>query len=1034
MGFIHLRSHSCYSFLRGLPTPHELAQAAAGMGMSALGLTDHHGLTGAIEFYDACQQAGIKPILGLEVEAALPHEMDDVKPGSLILLALDMIGWRSLCRISSSLTGDNDVLPFDRLAGENAGLLCLTGGRRGALAQLTNSRQRQQAEGWASSLSELFGDRLYIELQKHSPEDIEICVNLTTLAHRLHIPTVATHNIHYLRPDQAHLQQVQTAIRLICPLKDINLTETAAPEAYFFQPQEMAVRMPNFPQALAASQEIAERCHLELPLGLPHFPNVSLPDGMSSQDLLNQKAQAGAIKLYGQITPEIQARIEHELSVIGEYGYTSLFLIVEEILNFARQEGIPFSSRGSAASSLVAHCLGITSPDPIRLNLYFERFLNPARATPPDIDTDLCSRRRDEVIRFVYHRFGEDRVATICTVNRFRSRSALREVAKAYGLPPAEVSLLADSLPYRWFAPSRRAGNKDDPFAELTERYSTPTHQSIFKDAAALIGLPHHLSVHPGGVVISPGPLTDLAPTQVATKGVIITQFDLDSIERLGLVKIDLLGIRGLTVLGDVVGIIAKEKPPEGSQPGKSMLTKILETIPEADPAVSDMVSRGRTIGCFQIESPGMRATLKEIKARSVDDIMVALSLYRPGPLTGGLKDSFVKRYLGKEATEQLHPALSTLLADTYGVILYQEQVLRIAHELAGLTLAEADMLRRAMSHFDPGKQMQTLKERFVAGAWERNQVSEDIANRIWELMAAFAGYGFPKAHAASYAQISWRSAWCKTHYPAFFMAAVLANWGGYYSQRVYTNEARRLGLKLRPPQINHAEREFSVKILDGELVLFMGLDQVRDLTQRTQMAIVQNRPFSSLADFLRRVDPRLVEAENLVKVGAMEDIGTIPVLLRQLKQGGWQGGQLSLFSMDESGQEDWSLVEKVTAQEELLGTSVIAHPLEQVEQQITAAGALTTVEAASRLEQHVRVAGMRQTWRRSRTTRGDYIYFMSLEDLEGMLDVVITAEVYRRSKAALSTAGPYVVEGLVDLDNQRGEPFIRAEKIWALK
>src|SRR4030043_529360 len=401
MGFIHLRSHSCYSFLRGLPTPHEVAPAAAGMGMSALGLTDHHGLTGAIEFYDACQQAGIKPILGLEVEAALPHEMDDVKPGSLILLALDMIGWRSLCRISSSLTGDNDVLPFDRLAGENAGLLCLTGGRRGALAQLTNSRQRQQAEGWASSLSELFGDRLYIELQKHSPEDIEICVNLTTLAHRLHIPTVATHDIHYLRPDQAHLQQVQTAIRLICPLKDINLTETAAPEAYFFQPQEMAVRMPNFPQALAASQEIAERCHLELPLGLPHFPNVSLPEHMSSQDLLNQKAQAGAIKLYGQITPELQARIEHELSVIGEYGYTSLFLIVEEILNFARQQGIPFCSRGSAASSLVAHCLGITSPDPMRLNLYFERFLNPARATPPDIDTDLCSRGRDLLIRHV---------------------------------------------------------------------------------------------------------------------------------------------------------------------------------------------------------------------------------------------------------------------------------------------------------------------------------------------------------------------------------------------------------------------------------------------------------------------------------------------------------------------------------------------------------------------------------------------------------------------------------------------------------
>ncbi len=1034
MGFIHLRSHSYYSFLRGLPSPQELAQTAAGMGMPALALTDHHSLSGAIEFHDACTQVGIQPILGLEVEAAPSQGLENIASGILTLLATDMAGWRSLCRISSSLAGDETTLPFDRLARENHGLLCLTGGRRGALAKLVASRQRKLAEDWSSHLREIFTDRLYVELQNHAPEDDELCVNLTTLAHRLHLPTVATHDIHYLAPDQAHLQEVQTAIRLICPLKELNPTVTAPPRAYFCSPQELAQRMPNFPQALEATQEIAKRCQLELPLGILHFPEPPLPAGMTIQDILRQKALAGAGKLYRHITPELQTRLDHELAVIGEYGYSSLFLIVEEILNFARQEGIPFSSRGSAASSLVAHCLGITSPDPIRLNLYFERFLNPARATPPDIDTDLCSRRRDEVIRFVYQRFGEDRVATVCTINRFRSRSALREVAKAYGLPAEEVSTLADSLPYRWFGPSSRGSGKEEPFAELSERYRSPSHQSMFTDAAALIGIPHHLSVHPGGVVISPGPLTDLAPTQVASKGVTITQFDLESIERLGLVKIDLLGIRGLTVLGDVVGIIAKEKNAEYSSAGKSMLTEILENIPGTDPAVSQMVSQGRTIGCFQIESPGMRATLKEVKARSMDDIMVALSLYRPGPLSGGLKDAFVKRHLGKEATEHLHPALKPLLADTYGVILYQEQVLRIAHELAGLSLADADMLRRAMSHFDPGKQMQTLKEKFVAGAWERNEVPEGIANRIWELMAAFAGYGFPKAHASSYAQVSWRSAWCKTHYPAFFMAAVLANWGGYYSQRVYMNEARRLGLKLRPPQINHAGREFSVKVLEGGPVLFMGLDQVRDLTQRTQSAILHNRPFSSLADFLRRVDPRPVEAENLVRVGALEDMGTIPDLLYQLEHGSGKSGQLSLFSMDGSSHEDWSLAQKVEAQEDILGTGVIAHPLEQVGKQIAAAGALTTVDAASRLEQNVRVAGMRQIWRRSRTTRGEAIYFMSLEDLEGMLDVVITAEVYRRSKAALSTAGPYVVEGQVELDRQRGEPFIRAERIWALK
>ena len=1034
MGFVHLRTHSYYSFLRGLPSPKVLAEAATNARMEALGLTDHHSLSGAIEFFDACQAAGIRPILGLEVDTSLPQVIEPVEPGCLILLAMDMTGWRSLCRISSALAGDEDRLSLEKLEVETAGLLCLTGGRRGLLTRLVASRQYSLAESWISRLSEMFPDRLYIELQNHTPDDIELCLSLTALGHRLRIPTVATHDIHYLTPDQAHLQQVLTAIRLIRPLHELTSTMIAPPEAYFVSPQEMNQRLPNYPQALETTQQVAGRCQVELPLGVLHFPEVSLPQGISSQQVLNQKARVGAIRLYGEITPQLQARLDHELGVINEYGYSSLFLIMEEILNFARQQGIPFSSRGSAASSLVAHCLGITSPDPIRLNLYFERFLNPARATPPDIDTDLCSRRRDEVINYVYQRFGEDQVATVCTINRFRSRSALREVAKAYELPAEEVSFLANSLPYRWYGPSGRAGVRRDPFANLPGRFRSPTHQAIFKDATELIGLPHHLSVHPGGVVISPGALTDLAPTQVAAKGVVITQFDLESIERLGLVKIDLLGIRGLTVLGDVLEVVAEEKTNGSLFAGPSELTEILETIPTDDPEVSQLVREGQTIGCFQIESPGMRSTLKEVRARSVDDIMVALSLYRPGPLTGGLKDAFVRRHLGREATEYLHPALSTLLADTYGVILYQEQVLRIAHELAGFSLADADLLRRAMSHFDPGKQMQTLQQKFVTGVWERSQVPEDIAIRIWELMAAFSGYGFPKAHAASYAQVSWRSAWCKVHYPAFFMAAVLANWGGYYSQRVYMTEARRMGLKLRPPEVNYAGQEFSVRLKDGELVLFMGLDQVRELTQRAQTAIINNRPFKSFEDFLTRVDPRQAEVENLVRVGALQDFGTTPALLQQLEHGGWQGGQLSLFSLKENEVEDWDLAQKVSAQEEILGMGVDAHPLELVEQQISAVGALTTVEAASRLERHVRVAGMRQTWRRSITTRGDYIYFMSLEDLDGMLNVVITADVYRRSKKALSTAGPYVVEGMVSLDNQRGEPFIRAERIWSLK
>jgi len=770
-------------------------------------------------------------------------------------------------------------------------------------------------------------------------------------------------------------------------------------------------------------------------------------------EVLRMKAFEGARIRYGEIKPQIRRRLEHEFTVIEESGYATIFLVMEEIIQYTRESSILVSSRGSAASSLVAHCLGITDPDPLELNLYFERFLNPARSSPPDIDTDLCSRRRDEVIEFVYSSFGADRVAMVCTINRYRRRSALREVAKVHGLAPKEIKILVDQLPRRgWGAPNRIA-QEEHPYSELEMRFSSPTYQEIFADAEAILGIPRHLSIHPGGMVIAPGPITDLVPTQKASKGVVITQFDLESIEQMGLVKIDLLGIRGLTVLNDVGVAILGNYENIRSDSNKDKVSIIgdqvtsslgvLDSIPEADEPTTETVRNGRTIGCFQIESPGMRATLKEIQASSKDDIMVALALYRPGPLTGGLKDAFVRRHLGLEEVKHLDPALGRLLEDTYGVILYQEQVLRIAHELAGLSLAESDLLRRAMSHFDPGKQMETLKEKFVAGAFNRSNVPEEIGERVWELMAAFAGYGFPKAHAASYAQVAWRSAWCKTHYPEVFMAAVLANWGGYYRQSVYLTESRRMGLSVRPPHVNFAQREFSMSYIDSQPVLFMGLDQVRDLTKRTQLRILQLRPFGSFPDFLTRVDPRRVEAENLVKVGALQGMGTIPKLLDHLGTGGWRRGQLSLFEIDQTifstnsdgvqVEADWSVTDKVAAQETVLGTGVDAHPLELASEAISKAGAVTTVEAVVMVGQRVRVAGMRQTWRRGSTNRGERLYVMSLEDLEGMLNAVLLANEYQRYRREISDSGPYVVEGQVEIDQRVSEPYIRVERIWRL-
>jgi DNA polymerase-3 subunit alpha len=580
------------------------------------------------------------------------------------------------------------------------------------------------------------------------------------------------------------------------------------------------------------------------------------------------------------------------------------------------------------------------------------------------------------------------------------------------------------------------------PFAELRNAHASPAHQRIFDEAEALLKLPRHLSVHPGGVVVAPGPLTDLVPVmRSGSKGVTITQFDLDAVEAFGLVKIDLLGIRGLTVLGDVAEFIQASRP--GEYPGPLI---VLDSTPTDDPQTSERVESGGTIGCFQIESPGMRATLREIHARSQDDIMAALALYRPGPLSGGLKEAFVRRFKGEEPVEHLHPALAPLLDETFGVILYQEQVLRIVNSLAGFSLAEADLLRRAMSHFDPGKQMQYLRQKFVAEAQARNGVPMETGNQIWEMMAAFAGYGFPKAHAASYAQVSWRSAWCKTHYPGEFMAAVLANWGGYYSQRVYLTEARRLGLAIRPPHVNFSGRNFIyVRDEKGTKVLFMGLDQVKGLTRRTMARILVGRPYRTLEDFLSRADPRPQEAADLARVGALQGFGTIPDILRGVEgRASRKGfvaaqpeGQLSLFEYPiggiepgEAGKEDWTQDQKIAAQEELLGVSLEAHPLELVAEKIRAAGAISTLEAAGRLGQRVTVAGLRQSGHRSRTAKGESMMFLTLEDLSGMLDVVLFPDAYRRAREVIHGSAPLLVTGMVEMDASRGEPLMRADKV----
>jgi len=1028
-----LTVHSSYSLLEGVNPPAALAARASEAGCTSLVLCDHNLLTGAVEFTLACRKSGVKPIFGLEIEIATGNSRNRHEPISrLSLLAESEKGWANLCKLSSLANlEDGRPITLTELSEHTQGVICLTGGVYG----IANLVLRQGAPGEISvpleELKRIYQGNLYFRLTSH-PSLVEEERILLPLMVQAGIPPVLAPEIMYLDKSDELVHRMLSAIRCSTTTDKVRAIHGYTKNAFFPGPEILQIAANQNPKAFEIAQEIQDRCNFQVPFGIPRFPAIPLPQGLTVSQALRERAYTGAKSIYSDLTPEITQRLDYELNIIAGLGYDPIFLVMEELLNFARKQGILFSSRGSAASSLVAHCLGITFPDPIRLSLYFERFLNPARTSPPDIDTDIDSRRRDEVIHHCFEKYGEDRVAMVATINRFRPRSAVGEAAKAMGFSPVEARKLAAELPYSFFA-SRVNG--DDPdgeenvFRDVAARYPDLRHQELFTNAARILGLPRHLSVHPGGVVISPGPMTDLVPVmRSGGKGVQISQFDLESLAYLGLVKIDLLGIRGLTVMADVMKAIHSWSKADYSSPAE-----IMAAIPLDDNDTGQIIATGKTIGCFQIESPGMRTTLKSIHARTPDDVMAALALYRPGPIRGGLRDAFIRRHNGEEAVTHLHSSLERTLGDTNGVILYQEQVLRIAHEIGGLTLTESDLLRRAMSHFDPGKQMKLLKDKFIQGTGELHSIPTDLAEQIWEMMAAFAGYGFPKAHAASYARVAWNSAWCKAHFPAEFLAGVLANWGGYYSQRVYLMEARRLGFAPKPPHINHANRECTVTYPGGKPVLYLGLDQVKDLTNRTMQKIIAMRPFKSLDDFITRVDPRPVEIRNLIRCGALYGIGSIPSLLANLEKGRRQVGQPSLFEEPMSDTlPELEVEDRIAAQQEILGIGVDAHPLDLYADRLARFNSFSTVEALEYAGKHVTVVGVRQSHRRSRTTSGDWMAFLTIEDFEGTLDVILFPNVYRSTpREVFSTNLPIIIEGVIESDAVQAEPFLRAERVY---
>jgi DNA polymerase III subunit alpha len=943
-GLVHLEVHSHLSLLGATASVSELVARAAADGMAALALTDTNVLVGAVAFDRACRRAGIQPIIGMTVGVE-PPEGSGRLPGHLVLLATGAEGYRSLCRLSSRLQGSparrallRAGASLDLLQRYAEGLICLTGGRRGWVDRLLASGNERTALRYAGRLAGIYGEgSTYLALELLHPGGPARAQATLEIAGRLGLASVAVQPVFCLEADERSRLRLLAAIDHSCSLEEVPaavLPDEGDPRIplHWLAPTDMEAAYADFPGALAMTGAVAARCGPALPDGRPIWPIPAMTDERAPEQVLSELAHEGLVARYGRsIEAAVTARLDRELAVINRHGYAPLFLIVADIARFARENDIPISTRGSVANSLVAYCTGITSVDPVAHDLLFERFLSPARSDPPDIDVDLCSLRRDEVLDYVRRRYGADRVALVGTVSTMRPKSAVRETAKAVGLDEAETNRLLAHIPRGWHPDSRRRSRWSA--GEVLEQLADARLRRVVEAAEGIVGQPHHLSVHPGGVVITPTALTDTVPLQWAPKGFLITQFDHTDVEALGLAKIDLLGIRALTVLAAAANLVRRHHDPAFR----------LEGIALDDPATQVLLRSGATIGVFQCESAGAQATLRKLQACTVRDLAVANAFFKPGPARGGMAEAFVRRYRGEEVVSFLHPALEPILGPTFGVLIFQEQILRVAREIAGLSWAQADHLRRGMSKFRPDE-MDELRADFVAGCRRPGPAGPGLsaaqAASLWEQVSAFAGYGFNQGHATAYADVSFRSAYLKAHWPAAFLCARLAYWGGYHHPAVYMAEAVRLGIAVRPPHVNHSEGRFTLAydaVGDKERpVLWMGLGQVRDLRRTAIREMVrerQRRRFDGLSDLLRRVSLQAKEVDHLIRCGALDGLEQSRAeLLVEAQQVARTGGGLQmLLPFDRPPVAAETAGDRLAWERHLLGLPVSVHPLEWV-------------------------------------------------------------------------------------------------------
>lgn len=1037
--FVHLHVHTEYSLLDGAARIQELVRAAEAQGMDALAITDHGAMHGVIPFYQACRERGIRPIIGCEVYLT-PGDMED-RPSPqenriyhLLLLAETTEGYKNLMKLVSEahLRGFHYKPRVDKalLRRFRRGLIATSACLSGEIPRAILEGRFGDARRIAEEYRELFGEgNFFLELQSHGlPEEMKVNRHLIALAEETGLPLVATNDVHYINRQDHGVQDCLLCIGTGRRLDEEDRMRFPTEEFYLKSPDEMVRLFADVPEAIRNTVRIAERCRVEIPLGERLLPRFPVPEGHTATSYLRELCRKGAVERYGSITPEVRQRLRYELDVIERMGFSDYFLIVWDFVRFAHERGIATGpGRGSAAGSLVAYVLRITDIDPLRYGLLFERFLNPERISMPDIDIDFNYERRDEVIEYVSRKYGPDRVAQIITFGTMAPRAAVRDVGRVMGLPYAEVDRAAKMIPVAPGMTLEKAFQAEPRLKELCDQ--NPQMARLMEVVEKVEGLPRHASTHAAGLVISEEPLTEHVPLMRGSDGGSLTQYPMDVLEKIGLLKADFLGLRNLTVIERAIGIIRETE-------GREIR---FDRMDMEDEATYRMLGQGETIGVFQLESTGMRRVLRELKPSCFEDLIAVLALYRPGPMEQIPR--FIRAKHGREPVDYPHPDLEPILKDTYGIIVYQEQIMQIASRMAGFTLGQADLLRRAVSK----KQRELLNEQrdaFLAGC-RANGYDEETGSRVYDLIVRFADYGFNRSHSAAYAVLAYQTAYLKANHPLAFMAALLTTvMGSQGKMAEYIEECRRMGIAVLPPDVNRSGRTFRV---EGEAIRF-GLEAVKNVGTQAIEAILRERkrrPFRDLFDLCARVDLRHVNRrvlESLIQCGATESLdGHRAMQLAMLDEAIERGSafqqlrsedQLDLFEdegltlssprFDYSGTAPFTRREILEMERELLGLYLSGHPLDGYREMLPRLTTHTLAELEEcRDGERVSIAGMITHIKPITTRKGEPMAFAAVEDWSRQVEVILFPRTYRQYRPLLQTDRPVRISGRINLHEE---------------